>query len=249
MTTIIFWAFAAIAVGSALLCVTRRSPIASALWLVVTLFALAALFVILDAQFIAVLQVLVYAGAIMVLFLFVIMLLNLGRRDPSDKKGVQRPGPGSSACLPRAPRHGARRAAAGRPGPAATAAGHGRRRGPAAVQHIPAAVRDHEHAATRRDRGRGSAREAQVVMLLGPALLVSAVLFTLGVAGVLLRRNAIVIFMCVELMLNAANLTFVALAQRLGVAGQVFVFFVMAVAAAEAAVGHHEEHEYLAGDA
>jgi NADH-quinone oxidoreductase subunit K len=74
-------------------------------------------------------------------------------------------------------------------------------------------------------------------MLLGPALAISAVLFTLGVAGVLLRRNAIVIFMCVELMLNAVNLTFVALAQRLGMGGQVFVFFVMAVAAAEAAVG------------
>ena len=74
-------------------------------------------------------------------------------------------------------------------------------------------------------------------MLLGPALAISAVLFTLGVAGVLLRRNAIVIFMCVELMLNAVNLTFVALAQRVGVGGQVFVFFVMAVAAAEAAVG------------
>jgi len=74
-------------------------------------------------------------------------------------------------------------------------------------------------------------------MLLSPALAISAVLFTLGVAGVLLRRNAIVIFMCVELMLNAVNLTFVALAQILGMGGQVFVFFVMAVAAAEAAVG------------
>ena len=74
-------------------------------------------------------------------------------------------------------------------------------------------------------------------MLLGPSLFVSAVLFTLGVAGVLLRRNAIVIFICVELMLNAVNLTFIALAQTLGVAGQIFVFFVMAVAAAEAAVG------------
>jgi len=74
-------------------------------------------------------------------------------------------------------------------------------------------------------------------MLLGPSLFVSAVLFALGVAGVLLRRNAIVIFMCVELMLNAVNLTFIALAQTLGVAGQIFVFFVMAVAAAEAAVG------------
>ena len=74
-------------------------------------------------------------------------------------------------------------------------------------------------------------------MLLGPSLAVSAVLFALGVAGVLLRRNAIVIFMCVELMLNAVNLTFVALAQQLGVAVQIFVFFVMAVAAAEAGVG------------
>jgi NADH-quinone oxidoreductase subunit K len=74
-------------------------------------------------------------------------------------------------------------------------------------------------------------------MLLGPSLFVSAVLFTLGVAGVLLRRNAIVIFMCVELMLNAVNLPFVALAQTLGAAGQIFVYFVMAVAAAEAAVG------------
>ena len=74
-------------------------------------------------------------------------------------------------------------------------------------------------------------------MLLGPSLAVSAVLFALGVAGVLLRRNAIVIFMCVELTLNAVNLTFVALAQQLGVAGQIFVFFVMAVAAAEAGVG------------
>lgn len=74
-------------------------------------------------------------------------------------------------------------------------------------------------------------------MLVGPALVVSAMLFTLGVLGVLLRRNAIVIFMCVELMLNAANLTFVAVSQRVGIAGQIFVFFVMAVAAAEAAVG------------
>ena len=74
-------------------------------------------------------------------------------------------------------------------------------------------------------------------MLLSPALFISAVLFTLGVAGVLFRRNAIVIFMCVELMLNAVNLTFVAFSQVYGVAGQVFVFFVMTVAAAEAAVG------------
>jgi NADH-quinone oxidoreductase subunit J len=87
VTLTVFWIFGVIAMGSALLCITRKNPIASALWLVVTLFALAALFVLLDAQFIAALQVLVYAGAIMVLFLFVIMLLNLGRPGPTDIKG------------------------------------------------------------------------------------------------------------------------------------------------------------------
>ncbi len=66
----------------------------------------------------------------------------------------------------------------------------------------------------------------------------SAVLFTIGVAGVLLRRNVIVIFMSIEIMLNAVNLAFIALGRRLGsMDGQVIVFFVMTVAAAEAAVG------------
>lgn len=83
----IFWIFSAIAVASALLCVTRRNPIASALWLVLTMCSLAGIFVLLDAQFIAAMQVLVYAGAIMVLFLFVIMLLNVGRAESIDLPG------------------------------------------------------------------------------------------------------------------------------------------------------------------
>jgi NADH-quinone oxidoreductase subunit K len=73
--------------------------------------------------------------------------------------------------------------------------------------------------------------------MLAESLFFSAILFTIGVVGVLTRRNAIIIFMCVELMLNAVNLTFIAFAQTYGAAGQVFVFFVMTVAAAEAAVG------------
>ena len=73
---------------------------------------------------------------------------------------------------------------------------------------------------------------------LGWYLALSAVLFTVGVLGVIIRRNVIVIFMAIELMLNAVNLTFVAFARQLGsIDGQVIVFFVMAVAAAEAAVG------------
>lgn len=69
------------------------------------------------------------------------------------------------------------------------------------------------------------------------SLVVSAVLFAIGVAGVLLRRNAIIVFICVELMLNAVNLTLVAYSRFLGIEGQILAFFVMAVAAAEAAVG------------
>lgn len=69
-------------------------------------------------------------------------------------------------------------------------------------------------------------------------ILVSAVLFTIGALGVLVRRNAIVVFMCIELMLNAANLAFVAAArQSQQMSGQIFVFFVMVIAAAEVAVG------------
>ena len=68
--------------------------------------------------------------------------------------------------------------------------------------------------------------------------LVAAVLFAIGAVGVLVRRNAIVILMCIELMLNAVNLTFAAYAHELrSMAGHVFIFFVMTVAAAEAAVG------------
>lgn len=69
-------------------------------------------------------------------------------------------------------------------------------------------------------------------------LVLSAFMFIVGVAGVLTRRNAIVVFMCIELMLNSANLTLVAFSSYLSSSvGQLFVFFVMTVAAAEAAVG------------
>jgi NADH-quinone oxidoreductase subunit K len=69
-------------------------------------------------------------------------------------------------------------------------------------------------------------------------LFLGAILFSLGVLGVLLRRSAIIVFLSIELMLNAVNLTFVALSNTLGnIDGQVVVFFVMTVAAAEVAVG------------
>src|SRR5215218_4433127 len=87
MTQTIFYVFATFAVVSAALCILQRSPVSAALWLVSTMFSLAAIYVLLDAQFIAAIQVLVYAGAVMVLFLFVIMLLNLGHAS-SDMRGA-----------------------------------------------------------------------------------------------------------------------------------------------------------------
>ncbi len=84
-----FYLFGLVAIVSALAFVTRRSPVAAAMWLVSVMFSLAAMYVMLDAQFIGTMQVLVYAGAIMVVFLFVIMLLNLGHASElADARGL-----------------------------------------------------------------------------------------------------------------------------------------------------------------
>jgi NADH-quinone oxidoreductase subunit K len=75
------------------------------------------------------------------------------------------------------------------------------------------------------------------VLPLNASLFLSAILFAIGAGGVIVRRNAIILFMCIELMLNAVNLAFVAFSPYAGIQGQIYVFFVIAVAAAEAAVG------------
>ena len=85
---LLWWVFASMAVGGGLGMVTRKSPVASLLFLVLTFFSLAAIYVLLGAHFIAAIQIIVYAGAIMVLFLFVIMLLNLGNDLEADIRGT-----------------------------------------------------------------------------------------------------------------------------------------------------------------
>jgi NADH-quinone oxidoreductase subunit K len=75
-------------------------------------------------------------------------------------------------------------------------------------------------------------------MTVNHYILLSAILFSIGAVGVLVRRNPLILFMCIELMLNAANLAFVAFSRHLqSIDGQVFVFLILAVAAAEVAVG------------
>ena len=103
-----FYLFGIIAIASALAFVTRKSPVAAALWLVNTMFSLAALYVLLDAHFIGAIQVLVYAGAIMVVFLFVIMLLTSGTcprsRMLAEWGGSSRLGLSGSRCSRRCSR-------------------------------------------------------------------------------------------------------------------------------------------------
>ncbi len=86
MEPILFILFGAIAVGGAIMVVTRRHPMASALYLILTLFAVAALFVLRQAHFIAAIQVIVYAGAIVVLFIFVIMLINVPEKKLPEER-------------------------------------------------------------------------------------------------------------------------------------------------------------------
>ena len=88
LINLLFYLFAAIAILCAMMTVSRRNPVASALWLVGSFFALAAIYTLLGALFIGIIQILVYAGAIMVLFLFVIMLLNLGNDYEPDFRGT-----------------------------------------------------------------------------------------------------------------------------------------------------------------
>ena len=83
---IFFYLFAALAIASALMVVFSRQPVYSVLYLVVTMFSLAALFALLGAQFLAVIQILIYAGAIMVLFLFVVMMLDLSKEGPAMRQ-------------------------------------------------------------------------------------------------------------------------------------------------------------------
>ena len=86
METVVFFFFALVSVASALLVITRRNPIHSALWLILCFFSLAAIYVLLSAHFIAIIQIMIYVGAIMVLVLFVIMLLNLSDEELGGAK-------------------------------------------------------------------------------------------------------------------------------------------------------------------
>ena len=259
MDVLVFAVASVVAVGGALGVVLSRNPVHSALMLVMTLFGVAVLFVEQEAHFLAAVQVIVYAGAIVVLFLFVIMLLGV---DRSEDLGIetlkaQRPLAGALALVAVLEmvllvRYGGwvtgGTSVAG-PGPRSRRAQRGAAR-PVDLQPLPPGVRGDVGAVGHRGRRRGRAGPAPAEHRPAPVrgrpvsidaswyLAVGGIIFTIGAIGVLVRRNVLVMFMCVELMLNAVNLTFVTFARELNdIGGQVVVFFVLVVAAAEVVVG------------
>src|SRR3954464_2599854 len=88
ITQILFWFLSVLALGSALMVVTSRNPVYSVLWLIVVFFAISGHYILLNAQFLAIVNLIVYAGAIMVLFLFVIMLMNLNSSTEPQKNSL-----------------------------------------------------------------------------------------------------------------------------------------------------------------
>ncbi len=100
LSQILFWFLSAVAVFSALMVITNRNPVYSVLWLIATFFAISGHYILLNAQFLAIVNIIVYAGAIMVLFLFVIMLMNLNREtEPQKSRMLKIAGAIAGGCL------------------------------------------------------------------------------------------------------------------------------------------------------
>ncbi len=100
ITQILFWVLTVMAIGSALLVITSRNPVYSVLALIVTFFSISGHYILMNAQFLAIVNLIVYAGAIMVLFLFVIMLMNLNTEtEPQKNKWLRFAGTIAGGCL------------------------------------------------------------------------------------------------------------------------------------------------------
>jgi NADH-quinone oxidoreductase subunit J len=205
----------------------RKHPVHAALSLVLTLFGIAVLFVAQSAEFLAAVQVIVYAGAIFILFLFVIMLLGVDKAENLQIEPLtgQRwiagvVGLGMVGLLTTAVVSGSDVLRLRGSGIADSVAGEN---ADANIQQLASSIfSDYVFA-------------FEVTSVL---LVVAVVLFSIGAVGVLVRRNPLVMFMCIELMLNAVNLTFVTVGRAMSdIDGQAIVFFVMVVAAAEVVVG------------
>ncbi|MEN9548927.1 MAG: hypothetical protein RIR12_1518 [Bacteroidota bacterium] len=100
ITEILFWLLSVVALFSALMVITQKNPVYSVLWLIATFFAISGHYILLNAQFLAIVNIIVYAGAIMVLFLFVIMLMNLNKEtEPQKNRWLKMAGAVAGGCM------------------------------------------------------------------------------------------------------------------------------------------------------
>ena len=241
-----FYYLAAASIATAILAVTRRNPIHSMLWVLALFLHVAGIFLLVGAEFLAAVQVIVYAGAILVFYLFFLMLLDMPNEVAGPRFGahwplVRRRGAGVRGPGVVRERFGA---GAGCARPPATRRRFdreplGHRNGP--LHRVRAAFRDRLPHPLGRHRGRGRRRQEKDPLLMVPVgayLGLSAVLFGIGLIGFLGRRNIILMLVSVEIMLNAVNVSLAAFSHRLQDSrGQILALFVIAVAAAEVAVG------------
>ncbi len=259
---VVFVLMAGASILGSLTVIRARNPVYAAMGLLATLFSMGVLYVLNLAHFVAAVQIIVYAGAVMTLFLFVIMLIGVDKaEDLSETIPHQR----RLAMALGLVAVGIAVALVAR-GPVLV--GPGRLRAPAdpqatngTVQAIAEplfgewvlafeatallltiaaagaiALASHRRPSAVRRAGDGG--RVSLVVTPGWYMTLAAILFGIGALGILVRRNALVMFMCIELMLNAVNLTFIAAGRALGnLDGQLAVFFVLVVAAAEVVVG------------
>ena len=274
--TVLFFIFAAALVAAALGVILARNPVYSALLLVLCFFDSAVIWLLLDAEFLGIVLVLVYVGAVMVLFLFVVMMLDVNLEEL--RKGLAKFWPLAVAVagflvfaivnvivvkhlggmsMRTAPALAANYSNTRELGTALFT----RYAYPAQIAAVILLVasvaaivltlrrRTGRQAAEHRHAGRGARQRPRsnrqnglrekTMITLTHVLTLSGILFAIAVAGVFLnRKNVIVLLMCIELMLLAVNFNFVAFSRYLGdISGQIFVFFILTVAAAEAAIG------------
>ncbi len=271
-TTVLFYILAAVLVIAAFRVITARSPVTAVLHLILAFANAAMLWMLLGAEFLALLLVLVYVGAVMVLFLFVVMMLDI--RMDALRQGMKTYLPlglviGLVMVLEMAFVLGSTWYGSGPQAPVAGDYNNARALGEAMYTHYIYAIevgaalllvgmvaaialtlrrrRDVKYndpvAAVRvrpgPERYRRAPRRKTMTLTLAHYLILGAILFAIGIFGIFLnRRNLIILLMSIELVLLAVNMNFVAFSSWFGdTAGQVFVFFILTVAAAEAAIG------------
>ncbi len=237
MEQILFYIMATVIVIATIFAITEKHPVHAIVYLVTSFFALAVVFYLLAAPLIAMFEVIIYAGAVMVLFMFVIMMLDLGRPEDARRPPLLHCLPalvlagitfislvlllfGRSPAMPSTPPHPRRQRVCRHP-----------------LQPLRGRRRDHLHAAALcHRRGAVSGQEAQTMIVpLAHLLIFAAILFVLGLICVLVwRSNVIMLLIGIEIMLNAAMLVFVAGSNHWGMAdGQVFALMIMAMTSAE----------------